>query len=31
MTEHIVEIFQKWGHLSLISGTALALFFFLAA
>ncbi len=31
MTEHIVELFQTWGHLSLTSGTALALFFFLAA
>jgi len=31
MTDQIVDLFQKWGHLSLTSGLALALFFFLAA
>ena len=31
MTAYIVEIFQTWGYLSLKSGAALALFFFLAA
>jgi uncharacterized membrane protein YdjX (TVP38/TMEM64 family) len=31
MTELILELFQKWGHLSLTSGISLALFFVLAA
>jgi uncharacterized membrane protein YdjX (TVP38/TMEM64 family) len=31
MTDSIVDLFQGWGHLSLISGVALGLFFILAA
>ena len=31
MTDYIVDLFQRWGHLSLISGVALGLFFILAA
>ena len=31
MTELILELFQKWGHLSLTSGISLGLFFALAA
>ncbi len=31
MTEFILELFQKWGHLSLTSGISLGLFFVLAA
>lgn len=30
MTEYILELFQKWGHLSLTSGISLGLFFVLA-
>ena len=31
MTDHIIDLFQRWGHLSLTSGVALGLFFVMAA
>jgi uncharacterized membrane protein YdjX (TVP38/TMEM64 family) len=31
MTDYIIDLFQRWGHLSVASGSALGLFFILAA
>ena len=31
LTDHIIDLFQRWGHLSLTSGVALGLFFVMAA